>query len=83
MGHSNGSIFVSGSRRRARSQFASNFLPMEAGPFKHQTESACRKRPPHVSRLDLNRDLVLTVDRMEVRGPMFIEEHADDDAEKP
>ena len=57
-------------------------LPVETGPFKHEPASACRKLAPHVSRLDLDRDLVLAVHRMEVRGPMLVEEHTDHDAEK-
>jgi hypothetical protein len=35
------------------------------------------------ARFDFHGDLVLSVNGVEVRQPMLVEEHPDDDAEKP
>jgi hypothetical protein len=59
------------------------FLPVQLGPFKDEPKRPVRELPVNRTRLDFDRDFVLSIHRMEVRHPMLVEEHADDDAKKP
>src|SRR3970040_1276311 len=58
------------------------FLPMKRGPLKHMSQRSCRESSVNDRGFHFNRNLVLSVDRVEVRHPMLIVEHADYDAEK-
>ena len=82
MGYSNGSIRVSGSRSRARSQFAANSCLCRLAHSSTSRSARAGKSPRTCPDSISNRDLVLTVNRVEVRDPMFVEEHADHDAKK-
>jgi hypothetical protein len=51
--------------------------------FKHETLRSGREVTSHLPGFNLHGDLVLAICRVEVRGAMLTEEHADNDAEKP
>jgi hypothetical protein len=50
---------------------------VKLAPFKHEPERARWKVASNSARFDLDRDLVFPIRGMEVREPVFPEEHAD------
>src|SRR3990172_5173213 len=58
------------------------FLPMKRGPLKHMSQCSRREISMNGPGFHLNRNLVLPVDRVEVRHTMLIVEHADYNSEK-
>ncbi len=55
---------------------------MKLGPFKHKAEYPRRELSVNGAGFDFHGHLVLPVNGMKVRHSMFVEEHADDDAQE-
>jgi len=55
---------------------------VKASPLKYKAERSGRKRASNGARFDLDGDLVLAVDRVEVRHAVFAKKHADHDPKK-
>src|SRR5689334_23142193 len=77
-------------RRNAIQRFAAartlpivqQFWLVERRPFKDETKRGWRETSTNRARVDVHGDLVFSMNGMKVRRTMFVEEHADDDAEE-
>ena len=58
------------------------FFPMKDHPLEHESFRAARKLTVDRPCFNLNRHLVLAVDRVKVRYAMFVVKHADHDAQE-